>query len=99
MPWSLAAQSSGTIKRRRTPRDRERDAKRGSPAERGYGADWVKVRKRVLKRDGFLCASCGKRAVLVHHEPPISGPDDPGRLDEARCVSMCRACHEQRHGR
>ena len=73
--------------------------KRPNAAARGYArADWQSVRKSVLKRDRFECA-CGARAVLVHHIKPITGADDPERLNPENCVSMCRACHERVHGR
>lgn len=99
-PWSLAAQSSGSLrpKRRRTDKDRQRDVER--VRDFAYrDAEWKRCRKQVLRRDGFICQMCGARAVLVHHEPPLSGPDDPGRTDPARCLSYCRRCHEDRHGR
>ena len=77
---------------------RSRIDKRSNTTARGYGADWSSVRKQALKRDRFACP-CGERAVLVHHIKPITGPQDPLRLDLDNCVSMCRDCHERLHGR
>ena len=37
---------------------------RGSAAERGYGADWRKARRRFLASNP-LCAACLKRGVLT----------------------------------
>ena len=31
------------------------DDRRGSRHERGYGTEWDKLRKVILKRDGYLC--------------------------------------------
>ena len=99
MPWSLKAQKGGELRPPRPKRDWRKD-KRDTATKRGYNdTDWQRCRKTVLKRDGFICQMCGERANVVHHEPPISGPDDPERANPDRCVAMCRSCHEQRHGR
>ena len=96
MPWSLRAQASGSLspKRRRTQRDRERDAQRATVTERGYGAGWQRVRKQALKRDGFTCQQCGERAVMVHHID-----HEPTNNAIENLMSMCRMCHEKHHGR
>ncbi len=31
------------------------DNRRGSRQERGYGADWDRLRLRILQRDGYIC--------------------------------------------
>lgn len=87
----------------RHKKERRSPDTRGNAQSRGYGADWSAVSKRVLKRDRFECRlgydGCTGRAQLAHHEPPISGPDDPDRLNPDRCIASCRHCHEVRHGR
>ena len=65
--------------------------------ERGYGAEWRKLRARVLSRDKGLCQVCLKSgkytpAKEVDHIVPKSqgGTDDINQL-QAICVSCHRA--------
>mgnify|MGYP001034249509 FL=1 len=97
MPWSLKAQASGTqpARRKRTPRDRERDAQRASKAERGYGSEWQHIRRRIIARDGRACHVCGSSGYLVvHHVNHV-----PQDNDDANLMTLCRDCHERIHGR
>jgi hypothetical protein len=64
-------------------------------------AKWRKIRKRVLKRDGYLCRGCGSPATEVHHGSyaklvMLGGADH-------WLYSLCRKCHESisfnAHGR
>jgi len=71
---------------------------RETAAERGYGWQWSKVRTYKLKRDP-LCSDCdgqGKTevATAVHH---INEDQHDNRMDNL--LSLCRECHERRHGR
>ncbi|GAA2850220.1 hypothetical protein GCM10010472_04100 [Pseudonocardia halophobica] len=52
---------------------------------RGYGADWQKIRKFVLERDGHRCGYCGQPANTVDHIVPKvrGGTDDPQNLRAA----------------
>lgn len=53
---------------------------------------WKRLRKRILKRDGWRCRSCGGPATQVHHEdyqPETMRGERPERL-----YSLCGACHE-----
>jgi 5-methylcytosine-specific restriction enzyme A len=75
--------------------------RRGSARDRGYDNDWRRLRDRYL-RTHPLCARCdaaGKTtpAEVVHHVVPIDagGP----RMDVDNLMPLCRACHEQVHGR
>lgn len=72
----------------------EQDAKRGSPAERGYGARWREIRERFL-RDHPRCAHCGRRATVAHHirRRRAGGSDDPSNL-----LALCASCHGREHG-
>jgi 5-methylcytosine-specific restriction endonuclease McrA len=105
MPWKIAPYCNVTGCKNRQPctkhkREYKRVDNRPNATQRGYGdSDWQRCRKQVLKRDDFKCAHCGNRANVVHHEPEITGPDDPDRANPARCISLCRPCHERRHGR
>jgi 5-methylcytosine-specific restriction protein A len=67
----------------------------GSTTDRGYGWQWVKLRRQILKRDGYLCQACRIRSAdHVHHIKPKSegGLDVPENL-----VSWCEQCHEEWH--
>lgn len=43
-----------------------RDDRRGSRQERGYGAQWDRLRLKILKRDGYVCrcAECKRSGVI-----------------------------------
>ena len=74
-----------------------RDTRRGSSAARGYDYAWQRFRKWFLGRHP-LCITCEREnhivpAVHVDHEPPLTGPHDPGRLDEDRCQPLCARHH------
>jgi 5-methylcytosine-specific restriction enzyme A len=63
--------------------------------ERGYGAAWVKLRKRILERDKYLCQPCRRQqrivpARQVDHVLPKAkgGTDDPANLQ-----AICDPCH------
>ena len=51
-----------------TSKQRDYERRRGNSSERGYGADWQKVRSRALKRHP-LC-HCGAPATQVDHIIP-----------------------------
>lgn len=74
--------------------------KRPSSAQRGYGHDWRKFRAAFLKKNPMCCRQgCRELATDVDHEPPLEGKDDPGRLDEKRCASLCHAHHSEKTGK
>ena len=63
--------------------------------QRGYGAQWDKLRKQVLRRDAYLCRPCLAddrltSATEVDHIVPKAkgGTDTPSNLQ-----AICRACH------
>lgn len=67
----------------------------GKTAERGYDADWRKLRMAYLKRHP-LCERCEEQgrvepAVLVHHIVPISAGGKA--LDKHNLMALCRECH------
>lgn len=74
------------------------DQRRGSRHERGYGAEWEKTRKRILRRDCGLCQPClmqGKYrpAKQVDHKvPKFEGGTD--RDDNLQAI--CVACHQDK---
>lgn len=82
--------------------DREQDSRRGSSAQRGYGAAWQRARRRYL-RGHPLCVDCEKagqitEATVVDHIIPHRG--DQGLFwDEDNWQPLCKAHHDQKTGR
>lgn len=72
------------------------DARRGTASERGYGSDWAKLRKRILRRDKGLCQIClagGKyrpAKSVDHIKPKFEGGDD----HDENLQSLCKPCHD-----
>ena len=71
------------------------DRARGTRQQRGYGADWQRLRKEILERDGYQCQPCRRRGLVtaadqVDHIKPKArgGNDDPRNLQ-----SICTKCH------
>jgi 5-methylcytosine-specific restriction endonuclease McrA len=57
--------------------------------------EWQRKRYVVLKRDGWKCLKCGKRATEVHHKKysvKNIGKEPIHWLD-----SLCRSCHNLEH--
>lgn len=67
---------------------------RPSACKRGYDRVWRKFAKSFLD-DNPTCdePGCHRRATDVDHDPPLTGPDDPGRLDPKRCRALCKSHH------
>ena len=56
------------------------------------GGRWVRVRRRVLDRDGWRCQACGKAGRLeVDHILPLVDGGQPYDLDNLQ--TLCRSCH------
>ena len=74
---------------------------RASSSKRGYNRQWQKARARYLKAHP-LCVQCLKEghavtATVVDHIRPHRG--DPVLFwDEKNWQSLCKPCHEKRHG-
>lgn len=76
---------------------REPDRRR-SASQRGYDWSWHKLSRRYREAHP-LCEHCllenvSTPAQLVDHKRPITGPNDPGRLDEHNLQSLCRRHHK-----
>lgn len=71
------------------------DARRGTSAQRGYDAEWRKVRDKFLA-DHPWCMDCGAQSEVAHHEhrKRAGGSDNPGNL-----IALCRPCHSRRHAK
>ena len=58
---------------------------------------WNKLRKRRLFLDGYRCRDCGSRKNLqVHHIISIASGGEVYSLDNLK--TLCKECHEERHG-
>ncbi len=68
--------------------------------DRGYDHAWRKFRKWYAGIHPAICVICGEayESARMHldHEPPLTGPDDPGRLDEDRVQWLCETCHNRK---
>ena len=72
--------------------------KKGNTTERGYGAEWRKIRKPILQRDNYLCQSCKRKGILtaaniVDHivSKANKGTDEPDNLE-----TICDTCHKKK---
>lgn len=96
----LVRDGSGYCQKHRDDRSTGKfgDDRRGSRQERGYGAEWERTRKRILRRDKGLCQPCLKQgrprpAKQVDHILPKfeGGTDDDGNLQ-----AICVGCHQDK---
>jgi len=60
-----------------------------------YSKLWLKIRKRILKRDNQICAFCEGSANIVHHRSYERDVLE-GKADQM-LVSLCSVCHEYIH--
>lgn len=80
------------------------DKYRGKTTERGYGADWRRLRRWVLSRSP-LCQHCKDSpagtitlAVDLHHIQSVKSCPER-RLDPSNLISLCRSCHVKEEAR
>ena len=83
-------------------RDRNRNERRPSAGQRGYGWQWQKAR-RLFLNDNPLCAECMRAgrtvaAKVVDHIEPHRG-DAIKFWDCGNWASMCVRCHNIKTGR
>jgi 5-methylcytosine-specific restriction protein A len=75
------------------------DPRRGNRHQRGYGADWERERKVVLRRDGGLCQPCLRRG---HTTPNCNTVDhivnkaQGGTDDRRNLQTICSTCHSRK---
>ncbi len=82
-------------------KNRDYDRQRGTSAQRGYNAQWQKVRRLKLQQDP-LCERCLKAgrlvaATVVHHIKPVDKYPEL-RLAMDNLQSLCQGCHNRIHG-
>jgi len=78
-------------------------ARRGTAAERGYGARWRNETRPRYAASHPWCEDCLARDIrtpvqIVHHRIEPRG-DDALMHDPANLKSACRSCHLREHGR
>jgi 5-methylcytosine-specific restriction protein A len=71
------------------------DKRRGTRHERGYGAVWVRIRERILRRDAGICQPCLRdghvhQGTEVDHIVPKS---QGGGDDDENLQVICKARH------
>jgi 5-methylcytosine-specific restriction protein A len=71
---------------------RERDLARGTPVERGYGAEWKRVRNAYLIAHPICCA-CGQPSRHVDHVVPLRRG---GSNDASNLQALCASCHSRK---
>lgn len=89
MPWAP-----------RRGKKKKRNQRQLSAHQRGYGADWRKLRERFKRHCihvllvPIACAKCGTRDNLeLDHVRPFRDRHDPLRLDLNNLQWLCRHCH------
>jgi 5-methylcytosine-specific restriction endonuclease McrA len=81
----------------RRQKQRQRDQRRGSPSQRGYGAEWRRLRKQVIEAQPWctFCKHTGSKdnPLSVDHivQRQHGGTDDPSNLRV-----LCLSCNHQR---
>lgn len=76
---------------------REREQRRGSSSQRGYGSAWREIRDRFI-RENPLCIFCQAegRIVPATDVDHIIAKRDGGRDEWSNLRSLCHACHSRR---
>jgi len=63
---------------------------------------WVKLSKYIRIKYYYICQSCGRRGVYVHHIIPLTNENinDPTvTLNEENLTLLCLECHNEIHNK
>ena len=93
------AAAGRTREQRQASAKRDVDARRGNTTQRGYGADWQRLRAEHLRLEP-LCRFCAEKgrytpAQVVDHIRSIAEAPHL-RLDPDNLRSLCKRCHDRR---
>lgn len=74
---------------------------RGTRHERGYGSAWDKLRKLVIKRDGYQCQECKRQGMVTPGQDVdhIVNKANGGTDMLSNLQYLCRACHKDKTAR
>ena len=63
---------------------------------RGLGWEWQKFRKRILKRDLYMCQPCKRegRATPATEVDHILARHKGGEMTDSNAESICTPCHK-----
>ncbi len=76
----------------------KREKAKGNRHQRGYGSEWDKLRKIVLKRDEYLCQSCLKVGVVTQgtHVDHIKPKSQGGSNELNNLQTLCIEHHNNK---
>jgi 5-methylcytosine-specific restriction endonuclease McrA len=74
---------------------KDTDRRRGTSAQRGYGADWQAIRREVLDRDP-CCVMCGRPGEKGDHVDHVVPKRRGGTDDLSNLARLCPTCHNSR---
>jgi 5-methylcytosine-specific restriction protein A len=74
-----------------------RDQRRGNSADRGYDAQWRRIRDLVLAGHPPCACGCGREADSVDHVTPLAAGG--ARLDAQNLQPMYHACNARKGAR
>lgn len=65
------------------------------------GSHWYSIRRRVLKRDGYICKCCGSESNLhVHYKIPYRILSDKNIVNsDWNLITLCAVCHRKEESR
>jgi 5-methylcytosine-specific restriction protein A len=100
VPGCPALTPSGKCPLHRTQADTLDRTRRGTAAQRGYGARWAAYSREYRDANPW-CTHCGTQghrslAQCVDHITPVSGPTDPLFWDRANHQGLCWSCHSRK---
>jgi 5-methylcytosine-specific restriction protein A len=81
---------------------KKREQLRGSRHERGYDAEWDRLRAEFMcDPANKYCVHCIARHALelateADHIVPFTSPEDPRRLDRSNLQPLCGTCHRRK---
>lgn len=75
---------------------RAHERRRGTPAQRGYNAQWRRIRRLILARDPICRICCVVPSTEVDHIKPLrqGGTHEPANLQ-----ALCGSCHRTKTAR